>query len=259
MDQLLSNIIPTNRTGVDGFNWWVGQVEGIALAEGNNKGGFRYKVRIVGEHPESSELLDTSELPWCQVMMPVNVPFLPGNIAGAHPQLQTGCWVIGFYMDPERQKPIIMGSIGQTPGATTVIKYLNPEDTKNFQTTLDTDKIDPNTDAEIPPENREGGESDNKNTAIGGIGDGSRDGDDNLRVSRGLNDDNPGAVIEPLKVCVKKAEKSDDTDLKTQMTYIMGDFLRDVQKSNGNVGTYLVDKYTGRSVSYTHLTLPTKA
>ena len=32
MDQLLSNIIPTNRTGDDGFNWWVGQVEGIALA-----------------------------------------------------------------------------------------------------------------------------------------------------------------------------------------------------------------------------------
>ena len=249
MDQLLSNIIPTNRTGDDGFNWWVGQVEGIALAEGNNKGGFRYKVRIVGEHPESSELLDTSELPWCQVMMPVNVPYLPGNIAGAHPQLQAGCWVIGFYMDPERQKPIIMGSIGQTPGATTVIKYLNPEDTKNFQTTLDTDKIDPNTDAEIPPENREGGESDNKNTATGGIGDGSKDGDDKLRVSRGLNDDNPGAVIEPLKVCVKKAEKCDDTDLKTQMTYIMGDFLRDVQRSNGNVGTYLVDKYTGRLYS----------
>ena len=195
MDQLLSNIIPTNRTGDDGFNWWVGQVEGIALAEGNNKGGFRYKVRIVGEHPESSELLDTSELPWCQVMMPVNVPYLPGNIAGAHPQLQAGCWVIGFYMDPERQKPIIMGSIGQTPGATTVIKYLNPEDTKNFQTTLDPDAIDPNTDGEIPPENREGGESDNKNTVTGGIGDGSTDGDGNLRVSRGSNDDSPGDVL----------------------------------------------------------------
>ena len=33
------------------------------------------------------------------------------------------------------------------------------------------------------------------------------------------------------------------------MTYIMGDFLRDVQKSNGKVGTYLVDKYTGRLYS----------
>ena len=141
MDQLLSNIIPTNRTGDDGFNWWVGQVEGIALAEGNNKGGFRYKVRIVGEHPESSELLDTSELPWCQVMMPVNVPFLPGNIAGAHPQLQTGCWVVGFYMDPERQKPIIMGSVGQTPGATTVTKVGRPGDAMTFETYVNTDQL----------------------------------------------------------------------------------------------------------------------
>ena len=246
MDQLLSNIIPTNRTGDDGFNWWIGQVEGIALAEKNNKGGFRYKVRIIGEHPQDKELLDTKELPWCGVVMPVNVPFLPGNIAGAHPQLQSGCWVVGFYLDPERQKPIIMGSIGQTPGATTKIKYLRPEDTETLQTTVDTNIVDPNTDAAIPPENKEGGESDDKNRLTGGMGDGSKDGDGNLRSSRGSNDDNPKTVIEPLKVCVKKAEKCDDTDLKTQMTYIMGDFLRDVQKSGGKVGTYLVDKHTGR-------------
>ena len=246
MDQLLSNIIPTNRTGDDGFNWWIGQVEGIALAEKNNKGGFRYKVRIIGEHPQDKELLDTKELPWCGVVMPVNVPFLPGNIAGAHPQLQSGCWVVGFYLDPERQKPIIMGSIGQTPGATTKIKYLRPEDTETLQTTVDTNIVDPNTDAAIPPENKEGGESEDKNRLTGGMGDGSKDGDGNLRSSRGSNDDNPKTVIEPLKVCVKKAEKCDDTDLKTQMTYIMGDFLRDVQKSGGKVGTYLVDKHTGR-------------
>ena len=47
-------------------------------------------------------------------MMPVNVPFMPGNIGG-HPQLVKGCWVIGFYLDNEKQKPIIMGSIGPTP------------------------------------------------------------------------------------------------------------------------------------------------
>ena len=51
-------------------------------------------------------------------MMPVNVPFMPGNVGGAHPQLIKGCWVIGFYLDNDKQKPIIMGSIGQTPGAT---------------------------------------------------------------------------------------------------------------------------------------------
>ena len=122
MDQVLSQLIPTQRLGSDGFNWWVGQVEGTAADEKNNKGGYRFKVRIVGDHPKSKEILDTKDLPWANVMMPVNVPFMPGNVGGAHPQLIKGCWVVGFYLDNDKQKPIIMGSIGQTPGATTVSK-----------------------------------------------------------------------------------------------------------------------------------------
>ena len=55
------------------FNWWVGQVEGISADEKNNKGGYRYKVAIVGEHPKSRES-STADLPWATVMMPVNVP-----------------------------------------------------------------------------------------------------------------------------------------------------------------------------------------
>ena len=55
MDQLASQLIPTNRVGNDGFNWWVGQVEESALhhEDKNVKGGARYKVRIVGDHPKS--------------------------------------------------------------------------------------------------------------------------------------------------------------------------------------------------------------
>ena len=83
MDQLLSQLIPTQRIGSDGFNWWVGQVEGTARDETNNKGGYRFKVRIVGEHPGDSELLETKELPWATVVMPVTVPFMPGNTGGA--------------------------------------------------------------------------------------------------------------------------------------------------------------------------------
>ena len=30
--------------GNDGFSWWVGQVEGTARDEANNKGGYRFKV-----------------------------------------------------------------------------------------------------------------------------------------------------------------------------------------------------------------------
>ena len=96
LDSSLSSLVPIGRTGHDGFNWWVGQIEGTASDEENNKGGYRYKVRIVGDHPQEKSLLDTSELPWANVMMPVNSPFTPGNIAGGDPQLIVGSWVIGF-------------------------------------------------------------------------------------------------------------------------------------------------------------------
>ena len=81
---------------MDGFAWWVGQIEGTASLEKNNKGGYRYKVAIVGEHPKSREIVSTDELPWANVMMPVNQPFSPGNITGAASQLTPGCWVVGF-------------------------------------------------------------------------------------------------------------------------------------------------------------------
>ena len=61
MDQLLAQLIPTQRIGNDGFIWWIGQIEGTAADEANNKGGYRYKVRIIGDHPRDKELLDTPE------------------------------------------------------------------------------------------------------------------------------------------------------------------------------------------------------
>ena len=70
MDEALSRLIPTQRIGNDGFTWWVGQVEGTASDEENNKGGYRYKVRIVGDHTSNKEVLPTENLPWCSVIMP---------------------------------------------------------------------------------------------------------------------------------------------------------------------------------------------
>ena len=113
MDEALARIAPSMRIGMDGFAWWVGQIEASSALEKNNKGGYRYKVAIVGEHPKSREIVPTKDLPWANVMMPVNQPFSPGNITGAAAQLTPGCWVVGFYLDTDRQKPIIMGSIGQ--------------------------------------------------------------------------------------------------------------------------------------------------
>ena len=243
MDQLVSNIIPTQRIGNDGFQWWVGQIEGTAADEKNNKGGYRFKVRIVGDHPGDPELVGTEDLPWASVMMPVTVPFIPGNGGGAHPQLEVGCWVIGFYMDTEKQKPIIMGSIGQTPGATKVFTERTP-DTPPFTTAIP--QINAQADG-APIQKDEGGSSTGKNTATGGLSDGTEDGDGNSRVNT------PPKKVQPLKNenaasedwCQSKAEKCDENDMMSQMTGIMGEFLAAVQNNGGNVGTYLVNEATG--------------
>ena len=242
MDQVLSQLIPTQRLGSDGFNWWVGQVEGTAADEKNNKGGYRFKVRIVGDHPKSKEILDTKDLPWANVMMPVNVPFMPGNVGGAHPQLIKGCWVVGFYLDNDKQKPIIMGSIGQTPGATTVSKSERPGDTESFQTYNNTAgaQVNPATDGQPAPENPEGGEGETNKTT-GALDDGTANADGQKvppasRKYKGIKDE---------KWCQSVAEKCDKQDITEKSKILLGEFLAEIQRNNGKIGTYLVNEATG--------------
>jgi len=237
MDQLLSQLIPTQRIGSDGFNWWVGQVEQTASEEKTNKGGYRFKVRIVGDHPASKEILDTKDLPWANVMMPVNVPFMPGNVGGAHPQLIKGCWVVGFYLDNLKQKPIIMGSIGQTPGATTISKSERPDGSTAFGTVNNTvdNPVNPVTDGQPAPENPEGGQGE-ANKTTGAL----PTGDDTVpippRMLRGRDDE---------KWCQSVAEKCDKQNLTDKTKILLGEFLNEVQKNDGNIGTYLISPISG--------------
>ena len=229
--------MPTQRFGYDGFPWWVGQVEGTASDEENNKGGYRYKVRIVGDHPSNREVLDTDKLPWATVMMPVNVPFMPGNIGGGHPQLIPGCWVTGFYIDNDRQKPIILGSIGVVPGATSTINDCSPNETEAFKTCIRSGQYAPNpyTDG------LEGGDGTAKTG--GGLSDGTTRGDGEKRIDEGLKKQE---VIKDEDWCQTVGQKCKDVDLKTQMKNVLAQFLYDVQNSNGNIGTYYTSKITGR-------------
>ena len=236
MDEALSRLIPTQRIGNDGFTWWVGQIEGTAHDEKNNKGGYRYKVRIVGDHTSNKEVLPTKNLPWATAIMPITTPFMPGNIGGGHPQLVKGCWVIGFYLDNEKQKPIIMGSIGQVPGATTVINDIDPNDSEAFKTGVRTGDLAPN-----PARDGEEGADGTAKTG-GGLATGRKrgDGEEDVPV--------PPAKLEAIKDeqwCQVVAEKCKDVDLKTQMTSIIGELLADIQDSGGNIGTYYVSKVTG--------------
>ena len=237
MDDALSRLMPNQRIGYDGFPWWVGQVEGTASDEENNKGGYRYKVRIVGDHPSDREILDTGKLPWATVMMPVNVPFMPGNIGGGHPQLIPGCWVTGFYLDGDRQKPIILGSIGVVPGATSTINDIEPNTTKAFITGVRSGQYAPN-----PVTDGEEGKDGTAKTG-GGLSDGTTRGDGEQRVDAGSK---KNEVIKDEDWCQVTAEKCKDVDLKTQMTNVLAQFLYDVQRSNGNIGTYYTSKITGR-------------
>ena len=237
MDNLLSHIIPTHRVG-DSFNWWVGQVEEKASDDKKNKGGYRFRVRIVGDHPESKEILPTKDLPWANVMMPVNVPFMPGNTGGASCGLDVNCWVVGFYLDSDKQKPLIMGSIGQTPGATTVTNVERPDDTKSFKTVVSTAKNPnyPKTDGTPPPDNPGGGNGE-KNRIAGPLSDGSCNEDGTEKVP---TPDRRTQSIAQETWCQEVAEKCDKDDMKERMTFLLGEFLAEVQNNDGNIGDYLV-------------------
>ena len=215
MDEALSRLMPVHRIGDDGFPWWIGQVEKTTDDDKKNKGGYRYKVRIVGDHPGDPEILPTDSLPWSTVVMPVTAPFMPGNTGGAAAQLDEGCWVVGFYIDNDKQKPIILGSIGQTPSATRIVNTSGP-DRKPFVTGESyKNQVDPYKDG---TENVTGnGESE----------DGARTGG-GLSTGREIEDENGDKVKEDIPIplgikarlareewCQSVAEKCKDQDLKT--------------------------------------------
>ena len=123
MDPVLSSLYPTNQIGSDGMSWWVGQIESPKDPEaegGDPKRAGRYRVRIVGVHLKEGQLTPTTELPWAHVMMPATHPYSDGGVTGSSVNLEMGNWVIGFFLDSTKQKPIIMGSIGHVPGSTVV-------------------------------------------------------------------------------------------------------------------------------------------
>jgi len=241
-DESLSRLVPSYLIGNDGFNWWIGQIEESAANTGG-KGGWRYKVAIVGEHPKEKDLVETKKLPWATVMMPVNAPFMPGNIGGASSQLIPGCWVIGFYMDNDKSKPIIMGSIGQVPGATTVKNEVGPDDVDSrFKTGKRLEAqfaVDPDTD----------GDDSKTDTSdlVGVLPDGTKNKKGELRVDVG----NKVEVISQEDWCTETAQACKDRKLKDKFKNNLGEMLYQIQRNNGNIGTYYVDKYTGGLYSST--------
>lgn len=255
MDSITSSLFPINQIGADGFQWWIGQIESPRVynpetKEGDPKRSGRYKVRIVGEHLKSCDITPSSELPWAQVMMPVTTPWSDGGITGVSIGLDVGSWVIGFWLDPEKTKPIIMGSIGHTAGATllsNVENDPNPGGTcKSFKTFLNP-KRDPYMHSGIPLEESEGEETTKGATKPGEAGLPAVAANQPPAAFLETKLPNGGTTPKGTKICVEIANPKckSDSDFKNKVQNILKEALYANQNSGGRLGDYYVGKLNG--------------
>jgi len=105
-----------NFAGLNGFIWWVGEVENTA----DPLGIGRCQVRIFGWHTDNTSLIPTSSLPWAHPMLSINNSKTQQSL-----QMKSdkggGDWVIGFFMDGESgQFPIMMGVLPGFSNQTTL-------------------------------------------------------------------------------------------------------------------------------------------
>lgn len=247
MDQALSSLFPIHQIGADGFNWWVGQVESKKGDDPKESG--RYRVRIVGQHLKDCDAVPTEELPWANVMMPVTTPYTDGLTTGASVGLEPGCWVLGFYLDNDKQKPIIMGSIGHTKYAT-VVKNDDPNPTgkcKSF-TTFTSKEVKPQAHY---PTNAQSGVDKETNANVSSAGPPAADSANKpdkappilLAALAEYNETNPIGG----KSCniIANPKCGQEKSLKNGITNILGDLLAANQSAGGQLGDYYVGKVNG--------------
>ena len=250
MDEALSRLMPQNKIGSDGFNWWIGQIEALSKDDPEVKGSFRYKVRIIGEHVKTCEIVSSDDLPWASVMMPVTSPMTVGGPVQGAPKLQIGNWVIGFYMDPDKQKPIIMGQVPQVIGATGKINEFKPGECNSFTTYLDPNN-NPYTQgpAKVEATTVETGEvaqtepattvtPESGSSATAGASDAPKAAPP-LQVIADLEQEN---------ICIQLADScGKEKDLSWTFADLLGDMLAEIQNNNGNIGTALINRATGEA------------
>ena len=123
------SLFKTNFIGRDGFRWWIGQIAPIESWEASINGGgwgTRYKVRIMGYHPDNETELKNEDLPWAGVLMPTTAGSGGANF-GQSGALRPGDIVVGFFLDgDDAQIPMIMGTFGRTGDANPFDSYSSP-------------------------------------------------------------------------------------------------------------------------------------
>lgn len=252
-----------HQIGSDGFAWWIGQIESPTHSKDGKenkdpKRSGRFKVRIVGHHPRSCDVVKSSDLPWAVTMMPVTAPHSPGASRSATAQLEPGDWVVGFFLDREQQQPIIMGSIGQVANSGSVPgPDPNPgSGCKSFTTFLRDDRQqidqDPNppvaygpTEAGVPLD----GDKPKETTANGEKTKPVTTGIPNLSLAKyaDASETNRAGINWTVEVADNCGKES---DLKSTFTRLLGEMLRDTQQSGGKLGSYVVGQWTGQISDY---------
>ncbi len=259
MDPVLSSLFPVHQIGADGFNWWIGQIESNKNDDPKNSG--RYRVRIVGQHLKTCDATPTEELPWANVIMPVTSPWSDGGVTGASVNLNQGNWVVGFYIDNDKQKPIIMGSVGHTAGATllkNVEEDPNPGETcKSFTTFLSPER-NPYKHEPLPEKDKTNGTpatttAGDKPTTIGQAGlPANAVPEKHAANFYALFAENTATNPNGAKICVEIADPKcgTESDLKGGLTNILGDMLAVNQQSGGQLGDFYVSKVSGEMTRY---------
>ena len=106
------------------FYWFIGQIADDSTWRDNQNPakfeevseipawGYRYKVRIIGQHEQDESEVTAEDLPWAQVMYPVTSGSGQGG-SYQSPAIKQGMFVFGFFLDgKDQQTPIIMGCLG---------------------------------------------------------------------------------------------------------------------------------------------------
>lgn len=102
----------TQRVGNDGYIWFTGVVEDIddPLQLG------RLRVRILGDHTQSTKNIPTESLPWAYLMNSPLSSSMQGIGDSPTGMYVKGAWVKGFYWDGiDKQQPVITHSFGGIP------------------------------------------------------------------------------------------------------------------------------------------------
>ncbi len=246
-DSSLQSLYPVNQIGADGFNWWIGQIEKDSRKD--PKGSGRCKVRIIGLHPQSCQVVKDDDLPWAITMMPVTNPHRPGARFSVTPKLRTGDWVVGFFMDNDKQQPCIIGSVGRTAASTntkTSEKETAEEGCNSFTTFIDPERMaadQPAGDKEMCPVSA---------VDAGHAQDGIERSDSPARSTSLTNIQasklSPNSATNPggISFCIEKADTcGKETNLSGTFTTLFSEMLAEIQNNDGKLGTYLVGKLSG--------------